>query len=289
MMIKHTVSTYTSLLKPGIIRSNTFAAVAGYLFASGLHVRGLELLGLFSGMALIIASACVFNNYFDREMDAKMERTKNRPLASGQVSGRSALEFASILLLLGMGSLATFTNLLTLGIAMIGFISYVFIYTPIKKRSVHGTLVGSIPGATPPAAGYVAYTGNFDTGALLLALVLIFWQMPHFFAIALYRLNDYKKARMPVLPVVEGTRIAKLWILAYIVGFIWACALIKLLGYSGWSFAIVTCGLGLAWLLLGLKNYHKLDDIAWGKKMFLFSLIIITSLSVMMALANILP
>lgn len=284
-----TKNPYIRLLKPGIIKSNTIAALAGYLFASGTDINFGAFLGLLVGMALIIASACVYNNYFDREMDLKMARTKNRPLATGELSAEKALLFAFAMLLLGIGSMYWLTNMQALSFALVGFFVYVFIYTPLKKRSVHGTLVGAVSGSMPPVAGYVAFTNSLDKAALLLAVIWGCWQMAHFFSIALYRFDDYKRTDTPVLPVAKGANRAKAQTVFYIVALTVSTALLTVFGYTGWSFLVLTGLLNLAWLRKSQEGYNTASTAQWGKQVFLFSLIVMSALSILVALGKVLP
>jgi protoheme IX farnesyltransferase len=236
-----------------------------------------------------MASACVINNYTDRYIDAKMERTKKRALVTGEIGPRSALLYAAILGILGFGSLAIWTNWLTVLIGLIGIIDYVILYAYFKRTSVHGTLVGTISGATPPVAGYCAVSGRFDLGALLLFLVLVFWQMAHFYAIAMFRAKDYKAAGIPVLPVVKGMRATKIQIVAYIVAFILATLLLPVYGFTGYIYSVVVVSIGLLWLRVAIIGFNAKDDIVWARKVFKYSLIALLGFSIMVSLANILP
>jgi heme o synthase len=273
---KKRLRAYYYLTKPGIIQGNSMAALAGFLFASGRSIHWLLLAESLAGIALVIASACVYNNYIDRGIDAKMARTKRRALVKGSISGRSALIYATVLGTAGFGLLAYFTTVPTVALGIIGFVDYIVFYGISKRHSTLGTLVGSISGAVPPAAGYTAVTGHFDTAALLLFLVMVFWQMPHFFGIAMYRHDDYRDAGMPVLPVAKGMNTAKLQTLAYMAAFTVAVPLLTLLGYAGITYAVVSLLLGICWLWRGVRNLKTADDRQWGRHTFLFSLLVLT-------------
>jgi protoheme IX farnesyltransferase len=283
------IKTYYTLTKPGIIYGNALTAAAGFLLASKGHVDGWLLLATVAGTSLVIASACVFNNYIDRAIDAKMARTSKRALVEGTVKGRNAIIYATFLGLGGFLVLAVDTNLLVVGIGLVALFDYVVLYGLAKRRSVHGTLVGSIAGAAPVVAGYCAVTGRFDTGAIILFLILASWQMPHFYAIAMYRFNDYKTASLPVLPVKSGVQAAKIQILLYIVAFIAANALLSAFGYTGYTYLIIMTLLGLAWLWKGLQGFKTNADRLWARQMFFFSLVIILSLSIMLSASPLLP
>jgi protoheme IX farnesyltransferase len=287
------IKTYYGLTKPGIIRGNLLTAAAGFLLASPGHVRLGLLLATLIGTSLVIASACVVNNYIDREIDAKMTRTKNRAFVKGRIRPRSAGIYAVGLGLPGFVVLGFYTNMLTVFIGLAGWLFYVVIYGIAKRRSVHGTVVGSISGATPVVAGYTAVTGRLDSGAFILFLILVLWQMPHFYSIATYRFNDYGAAGLPVLPVKRGIRKAKLQIMLYITAFIPATALLTIFGYTGYIYLAVVVLLGLSWLWLGWQGFRiggdKLADERWARKMFFYSLIVISLLSVMIAVGARLP
>ncbi len=275
------IKTYYMLTKPGIIIGNIITMAGGFALASNGHVNFVLFLETLLGLSLVIASAGVFNNYFDRESDAKMERTKNRPLVKRLVSDRNAILFATVLGLLGFSLLAIYTNLLTLLVTFAGFIIYVVLYVVWKYRSIHGTLVGSVAGAVPPLVGYCAVSNRFDAGALILFLILVLWQMPHFFAIALYRMDDYIAASIPVLPVKKGIYTTKLHMLAYIVAFMVAAVLPTLFNYTGYLYLIAVILLSSIWLILCLKGFTCKNNQVWARKMFLTSLVIIMGLFLM--------
>jgi len=198
------LKAYYRLTKPGIIYGNLLTAAAGFLFASKWHIVPGLFAATLAGTSLVIAAACVYNNYIDRNIDKRMARTKKRALVQGTISGKHALIFATMLGVLGFALLLAYTNTLVTVIGVIAFIDYVVLYGISKRRSVYGTIVGSISGAAPIVAGYVAVTNQFDLGALLLFFILVYWQMPHFYGIAMYRFDDYKAAGIPVLPVQKG-------------------------------------------------------------------------------------
>ena len=281
--------TYYSLTKPGIVYGNILSVVAGYLFASKLHLNPRLFGATVGGTALVIASACVYNNYIDRKIDQKMARTKKRALVSGQVSARSAIIYATVLGMLGFTMLILYTKGLVVLVGAAAFADYVVLYGIAKRRTVYGTIVGSVSGSAPLVAGYVAVTNRLDAGALLLFLIMTCWQMPHFYAIAMYRFNDYKAAGLPVLPVARGMRTAKVHIVAYVAAFMLANIALTTSGYAGYSFVVVMTLLGLWWLVRGLRGFRALDDAAWARGMFLFSLLVVLGLSGMLAVGSALP
>ncbi len=270
------IKTYYLLMKPGIIMGNLITTVSGFALAS----RGAFDLPLFlatmGGLGGLIGSACVCNNYIDRHLDAKMTRTKRRPLVIGLITHQKALLFGAVLGLAGIAILALFTNLLALTVAMIGFFVYVLPYSFGKCRTVYATAIGSISGAIPPVVGYCAVSHQFDMGAALLFIILVLWQMPHFFAIAMFRLRDYTAASILVMPVTHGPHATKKRILLYVIGFVLATLLLIPFGYTGPYYLAAALLSGAAWLILSLQGFKTDNDEMWARKMFRLSLWIIT-------------
>lgn len=286
---------YIALTKPGIIRGNLLTAAAGFLLAVSLQTTfswsnnidvALYMLG---GTSLIIASGCVINNVFDRSIDAKMKRTQNRALVTGTVKPFNAYLYAAILGILGFTLLELYVNTTTALIGVFGLFFYAAVYTYFKRVTVHGTLIGAISGSVPPVAGYSALTNSIDGTAYILFAMLVCWQMPHFYAIAMYRSKEYAAATIPVLPVKKSMHAAKIEILIYIAGFIVTSSLLTFTGATGYTYLAVMTLLGFYWFILGLKGFQRSDNEAWGKSMFLFSLIVIVITSVMIAIGAQLP
>jgi protoheme IX farnesyltransferase len=226
--------TYYQLTKPGIIYGNILTAAAGFFLASRGHLEPLLLVATLMGIALVMASGCVFNNYIDRDIDALMERTKNRALVLGLVSPYHALWYGAVLGILGAIILFLFTNILAGMTALFGLFAYVVLYSLWTKRtSVYGTLVGSISGAVPPVVGYIAVSHVFDLGVFIIFTILVFWQMAHSYAIAIYRLNDYGNAHIPVLPVKKGIAVTKKDMAIYVVLTTLAMLSLAIFKYAG--------------------------------------------------------
>ncbi|WP_219060993.1 heme o synthase [Pseudomonas sp. UMAB-08] len=281
MSLKH----FIQITKPGIIFGNVLSVAGGFFLASKGHVDFGLFLAAVIGTSLVVASGCVFNNCIDRDIDVKMERTKNRVLVQGLVSLRLALIFASVLGIAGVGLLYTKANPLAALFAVIGFVIYVGFYSLyLKRKSVHGTLVGSLSGAMPPVIGYVAVSNSFDLAALTLLVMFSLWQMPHSYAIAIFRFNDYLAASIPVLPVKRGIVVAKRHILIYTLAFLLATLMLTVGGYAGLSYLAVAAVMGMYWLYMAWSGYKAVDDRVWARKLFVFSIFTITALSVMMSL-----
>lgn len=275
---------YISLTKPGIIFGNLITTVGGFYLAKP-HADFSLLLFTLWGISLVIASGCVFNNFFDRDIDQLMERTRQRASAQGLVSGKSLIYFAILLGISGFSVLFFLTNTLTTLIAAIGLFFYVAAYTLMfKRRSVYGTVIGSISGAVPPVVGYCASSGLFDLGALLLFVMLVLWQMPHSYAIAIYRLKDYASASIPVLPVIKGIEYTKKIMCIYVGLFAIASMSLTFFSYTGMYYLTLTIILNMYWLYLSIQGFKTQDNAKWAKRIFLFSIIEITALSAAMAI-----
>ncbi len=278
------VKDYYLLAKPGIVFGNATTVTAGFILASRGHINFWLFLATLVGLSLVIASACVCNNYIDRWADAKMTRTKNRALVRGVISLRNAILFAVILGVLGLFILGLFTNLLTVVMAASGFIIYVFLYSFWKYRTTYATEIGSFAGGVPPVVGYCAVSNCFDAGALIVFLIITLWQMPHFFAIAIYRCHDYVAASIPILPAKRGAHITKMRMLVYIGAFTIATLMLTVFGYAGYAYLTAAVVLGLTWGWLCIKGFRVDNDQRWARKMFLLSLIVVTVLSVFISI-----
>lgn len=285
------IKTYYWLAKPGIVYGNVIAAMAGFFLASSTQgqLDFLTFAGLIVGLAFVIGSACVLNNYIDRDIDRKMKRTKNRAIVIGEVSEKAAIIYTSVLGGIGFGLLIVTTNWLTVSLGVLAYVAYIVLYGIAKRKTVHGTLVGTISGAIPPAAGYVAVTNRFDEGAVLLFLIMVCWQMPHFYAIAMRRQREYAAAKIPVLPVVYGTYVTKIQILLYMTAFVLANSLLVIYGFVGYTYLGVVTLVGILWLLKGVRGFRTDNDEQWARKMFLFSIIVLLVLCVMIAVGGYLP
>lgn len=264
---------FITVTKPGIIRSNLIAAFAGFWVASGWNVHYGNLVLMLLGTMLVMASACVFNNYFDREMDMKMERTKQRGLPTGRLKPNTVLAYGIVLGVLGLASLFVFSGVLAGLFGIVGVFVYVVVYTLwLKRTSTWSTSVGAISGAMPPVIGYVAVTGRVDLGAWLLFALLFLWQPPHFWALGIRRKEEYRAAGFPLLPVVKGTRRTKLQMIPYVTLLLPVPVLMYMYGYAGIYYLVISLALSLMWLYLTLKGLRAKDDEAWAKQNFLFSI-----------------
>lgn len=262
-------------------------AAAGFCLAAthaGIFNVG-ALIGAVAGTALVIAAACVINNYIDRGIDSKMKRTRGRALVTHDISAVAALSFATILLLGGFSLLIFLTNWLVVVLGAVALFSYVVLYGVAKRRTAFGTLVGTLPGGLPPVAGYVAVTGTLDLASVLLFFLLLSWQMAHFYSIAMRRRDEYKAAGLPVWAVVYGMEATKRQVIGFVILYIAAGLTLTIFGYTGIIFAAVTTILGVMWLL---KGRGKADE-TWALRMFLFSLAVLLITIAMIAVGGLLP
>jgi len=279
MSVKH----FIQITKPGIIFGNVLSVAGGFFLASKGHVDFALFLAVVIGTSLVVASGCVFNNCIDRDIDHKMERTKNRVMVQGGMSLTLALVYATLLGVAGFSLLYVQANPLSAFCALIGFVVYVGFYSLwLKRKSVHGTLVGSLSGAMPPVIGYCAVSNSFDLAAVTLLVMFSLWQMPHSFAIAIFRFKDYSAANIPVLPVARGILAAKKQIVLYVLAFLLATLMLTLGGYAGLGYLAVAAAMGLYWLYMAWGGYKAEDDSKWARKVFGFSILTVTALSVMM-------
>ncbi|HTR18491.1 MAG TPA: heme o synthase [Candidatus Paceibacterota bacterium] len=281
--------TYYNLAKPGIIYGNLITTVAAYFFASRWQVNAENFLGTVFGLGFVIASACVINNYLDRDIDKNMERTKDRALATGAISNTNAFVFAGVLGVVGFALLLVFVNVLAALVALAGFLIYVFVYSFSKRTTHWATEIGSLAGAVPIVVGYVAVADRLDLVALILFLILALWQMPHFFSIATYRSREYAAAGIPVLPLRKGTHETKRQILLYIIGFALAASLLTFLGYAGYAYVLVVELAALVWFGFATQGFTAENEDAWARKLFFISLAVLLVFSVALSFASVLP
>ena len=194
---------YIELTKPRITWLILMSTGVGYFFGSKLGWHWLTLLHTIIGTGLIASGTAALNQWYEREADGKMRRTQERPLPSGRLAPNRALAFAVLISILGFTELALGVNLLAGLLGLLTLASYLFIYTPLKQRSPHSTTIGAIPGAMPPLIGYAAASGTLTAEAWVLFAILFLWQFPHFYAIAWMYREDYERAGIRMLPVVE--------------------------------------------------------------------------------------
>jgi len=271
---------YLFLTKPGILFGNFVTTLGGFFLAAQGSIDILLLLLTLIGTTLVVASGCVVNNVIDQDIDTKMQRTQNRALVKKTISPTVALIYAFVLGVIGFSILWFGVNGYAFLFAMIGFIVYVGFYSLWTKRtSIHQTVIGSISGASPPVIGYTAVTHQFDVAALLLFLAYGLWQMPHSWAIAIYRFDDYKNAGIPILPVARSIYRTKIECVIYILLFAAVLNGLYCFGYTNVFFLITFNALTAYWFYLSIIGFKAENDQLWAKRFFLYSVILITLLS----------
>ena len=288
-MERHTRS-YLQLIKPGITLSNTMSAAAGFLLAASIFGFNWVTFGAaIGGVALVIASACVANNILDRTIDKKMKRTSKRDVARGTINVPRALVYTVVLGAAGFMLLFLWTNLLTFWLGVIAYVWYVAVYGLAKRTTEFSTIIGGVAGALPPMAGYTALSGNIDAAAILLFLILFFWQLPHFYAISMFRQTDYASAGLPVWAVKYGMKSTKLQIFISVVLYAVVAALLYTYGYVGLTYLVVSSALSLYWIYKGVSLYRSVNDIKWARTMFGVSLLVLLAMCLLIAVGGYLP
>lgn len=253
-------SDYFELTKPRLSFLSILTALVGYLAADA--ERNLLVLGsLLVGTSLAAGGAAALNQWMEHESDARMARTRNRPVPAGVVSPYAALAFGIGLSCLGSLVLFLGANTLSATLAILTIVTYIFAYTPLKKVTVHNTLVGAVPGAIPPLIGWAAATGALNPLGWMLFAILFLWQLPHFYAIAWMHRNDYQQAGYRMLPQVDpsGRKTAR-DSLVYTLALV-ACSLLPLLpGFTSWLYGGVALILGTIFTLRAWDFLNQPDQ-----------------------------
>ena len=210
------ISSFIDLCKPKIVLLLTITALVGMLLTVEFYSNVLSSLASLLGFALLAASSAALNQIFDRESDKNMERTKGRPLASGNISLYQALTFTALLLFIGSSLLLYFSNLMTLLITTFGFIFYSLVYTIYLKWSTpQNIVIGGLSGALPPLIGWTAVTNEISLLPLILVLIIFLWTPPHFWPLAIDRIDEYRKEGVPMMPIAKGVSRTKKEMLVY--------------------------------------------------------------------------
>jgi protoheme IX farnesyltransferase len=267
---------YHALTKPRVIQLIVFCALIGMALAvPGLptwHELWLALLACL-GIWLVAAAAAAFNCIIEKSIDAKMKRTAWRPTAKGQLGDWQTLLFSAVLCSLGSALLYFFVNPLTMWLTFATFIGYAVIYTIIlKPLTPQNIVIGGASGAMPPVLGWAAMSGNVGPEALILFLIIFLWTPPHFWALALYRVEDYRKSGLPMLPVTHGNAFTRLMVLLYTFILLAACLLPYIYGMSSWPYLLAAVVLNAGFCLHAYWLWRDYSD-ALARKTFRYSLI----------------
>lgn len=264
---------YVTLTKPRLNLLVLITTLGGLYLASPQGVPLQVLVHALVGTALVAGGAAALNQAWEKHTDALMRRTRTRPVPSGRLSVTEGGWFGLVLSLVGLVELAWLVNLLSAAVAALTLVSYVLVYTPMKTRSSLSTLVGAIPGALPPVIGWAAATNEVTLPAIVLFGIVFFWQMPHFLAIAWLHREDYARAGIPLLPVLEPTgqqtgRQALLYAVA-----LWPITLMPMLvGLAGLPYSIVATALGFGFIVLAALFARERTTVT-ARRLFLFSIV----------------
>jgi protoheme IX farnesyltransferase len=288
LTLRARAAAFYQLTKPGITRHILVTTAAGFYMAA--PVGGLDiilLLHMLIGTALASSGTLGLNQYMEREIDALMDRTRGRPLPSGRIRPGEALAFATALAIGGLGYQALFVNWTAALITAATLISYIFIYTPLKRRTSLNTLVGAVPGALPILAGWTATGRGADLGGWILFAIMFLWQIPHFLALAwLYRV-DYRAGGFVMLSAVDpdGRRTSR-QIVNYAAMLLPVSLLPSAIGMTGSLYFTGALLLGLAFLLVGLKTLTTNDDL-WSRRLFFTSVIYLPLVQLLMVFGKV--
>ncbi len=261
-----------NLTKPRIIRLNLIAAFGGFWVASKWEIDWMLLLWMLLGSALTMASSCVINNYWDRELDQKMDRTKERALPAGRLSPGIVLGYGIALGIAGELVLFLLVNTLCGLLGLLGMFVYIVVYTMwLKRSSTWSTSVGGVSGAMPPVIGYCAVNPTLDAGAWLLFALLFLWQPAHFWSLAIRRVEEYRAAGFPLLPVVKGIPRTKLQMIPYVVLLLPVGIFMYTYDYTGMIFLIVSVVGAVVWGWHTVRGFAATDTEKWAKANFMIS------------------
>jgi len=267
------------LVKPRITLMVVLTALVGFVMAEPGPVRFVLLASALAGTALVASGAAVLNQLLERDTDALMERTRRRPLAAGRVAPLEAAAFGLAVTVAGVALLLWRCGPLPAAVALVTWTSYLFLYTPLKRRTPLATLVGAVPGALPPVIGWTAASGAVDPGAYILFAILFLWQVPHFLAIAWMYRDDYARGGFPMLPVVdrEGTFTARQTVVHSLALLLVSLAPV-VAGMAGPAYAGGAALLGVALTLFSLRLLSARDEVA-ARGLFLASVLYLPALS----------
>lgn len=257
-LIRSTFSDYLELCKPRVVALMLLTVLVGMYLASpgwiSLSLVGAGVLGI----GLCAGSAAAINHLVDKRIDAIMARTKKRPIAHGRIQVKQAILFATILGLSGLLILILFVNTLTAVLTFFTLIGYAGIYTGYLKRATpQNIVIGGLAGAAPPLLGWTAVTNQLDPHALLLVLIIFTWTPPHFWALAIYRFEDYKHAEIPMLPVTHGIQYTKLHVLLYTILLLVVSILPFVVGMCGFIYLTGALLLGIRFLYWAIALYRS--------------------------------
>jgi heme o synthase len=265
-----------SLTKPRITAMVVITMLGGMWLAtrSGGPQRSVLTLSLaMLGTVLVVSGANTLNMYIERESDRFMARTKNRPLPSGRMAPEIALWFGLAISAVAIPLLTFAVNAMTGLLAAFALVSYVLVYTPLKRTTTLSLLIGAAPGAIPPLLGWTSVTGHTEWPGVLLFGILFLWQIPHFLAIATFRREDYRRAGLKILPVERGDRVTRHHIVAYLVALVAVTLLLVPFGVGGSFYLVSAIGLGAVFLGFGAWGLRPSAGARWARGLFITSIL----------------
>jgi protoheme IX farnesyltransferase len=276
--LAHTLRQYYELTKPRIVMLTAFCAVIGmFLAADGMVPWHVLVFGTL-GISLLAGAGFAFNCMVERGIDARMARTRARPAARGEVSAPAALAFAAVLGAAGAALLLEFANALTMWLTLATFVGYAIVYTVVLKPATpQNIVIGGASGAMPPLLGWAAVANEVAPQALVLVLIVFVWTPPHFWALALYRIEDYRRAGLPMLPVTHGPDITRLHILLYTVLLLATSMLPFMIRMSGWPYLVAALVLGGIFVRYAWQLWRRYSD-ALAKRTFRYSIVYLAAL-----------
>lgn len=261
------------LVKPGIIFGNIITLCGGYFIVAS-EFKWFNFITTILGMSLIIGSGCILNNYIDRDIDRLMNRTRFRLLARREVSKNYALNCSLITGITGFLMLYLGTNILVVSFASFGLLIYVIVYSIFLKRtSLLSVPVGALSGALPPLIGYVSVHNNLDLIAILLFLILFFWQIPHFYAISILYEKDYEKANIPLISKSFGLYNTKIIMFVFVLFYFFSLVTLGVTISIKFVYFLILIPISLYWIVIAIQGFFNFNVSNWSKKMFNSSMI----------------
>ena len=272
------LGAYIQLTKPSIIYLLVLTAATAMFLVDGFETNIYKALTGIFGIGLIAASSAAINQILDLEIDGKMKRTDKRPLVSGKIPVINAITFAAILFIIGSFLLLSFNNFLSWALTVATWVFYAFLYTRILKfAGPQNIVIGGLAGAMPPVLGWVALTGSISPLPLLLVAIIFVWTPPHFWALAIDRIDDYENANVPMMPVVKGIEYTKIQILLYSF-LLLACSLLPFaIGSLGIFYFVSASSLGLIFIFLAARLMQDKNN-SGAIPFFLYSIIYLSAL-----------
>ena len=275
---RHVGGQYLALTKPRIVVLAAFCALIGLLLAAASLVPWHILVFGTAGISLLAGAGFAFNCVIERTIDARMARTRARPLARGEVGTAPAIAFAAAIGVLGAALLYFFVNPLTMWLTLATFVGYAVVYTVLLKPATpQNIVIGGASGAMPPVLGWAAVANEVSAPALVMFLIIFVWTPPHFWSLALYRIDDYRKSGLPMLPVTHGAEFTRLNILLYTLLLVATSLMPYLIGMSGAFYLACALALGAVFVAYAWRMWRSYSD-ALARKTFGYSIFYLAAL-----------